>query len=83
MPELTEAQLYNMCQGAAGSGRSAATGGQQALLMLHVKHLRFEHKMPIRMIAQRTNLRMKTVKVYLEGRIVHWEREVGEADFGS
>ena len=59
MVELTEAQLYNL-----GSRSSAYDDSR--LLMFHIKHLRHEHNLPIRIIANRTGMKMKKVQKYLD-----------------
>jgi hypothetical protein len=69
MVELTEAQLYNL-------GSRSSPYDDSRLLMFHIKHLRHEHNLPIRTIANRTGMKMKNVQKYLDatfdkyGRIV-------------
>jgi len=61
---MTEAQLYNLV-GSASAGAAEARDAKNLVLVLMVRHLRYEHGMALKDIATRVGMKMKAVKAIL------------------
>ena len=60
MPDLTEAQLYNLMSSGVGSGQM-----QDAIVRMMVLHLHRDHEYGVQRIAQSLGIKQKQVKAIL------------------